>query len=95
MASRYAEHGWGDADAARMIETASEGKQIDLLREIRTRLVAKLADPTVAARDLASLTSRVVDVSKEIQRGELAGEDTSIEDAIATPDEPFNPYTDL
>lgn len=90
MASRYAEHGWGDDDAQRMIDVAETGKQIDLLREMRARMVAKVADPTVAARDMASLMARLLDVSKQIREAEARGDDEPDDDEVPGP-EPWDP----
>ena len=92
MTSRYAEHGWHEGDAKRMIETNSSGTALELLTELKARIVAKIADPTVAARDLASLSARLLDVSKAIREVKALGDedDDWLEQIRAMPAEPWD-----
>jgi hypothetical protein len=92
MADRYAEHAWSEDDAERMITTAADGTRLELLKELRTRIVAKISDPKVAARDLSSLTLRLVEITGAIAV-EAETEDFWLDKALVTPDEPFDPST--
>lgn len=47
-------------------EAASDGTQRELLVTMRTRIAKSLDDPTTMARDLASLSRRLLEISREI-----------------------------
>jgi hypothetical protein len=64
---------------------AAEGSRADLLRALRDRIAADI-DAGVPARDLASLSKRLLDISKELDDLEGAADD-DISAAASTPDE--------
>lgn len=94
MATTRPEHGWHDEDAARMIQTSADGTPLDLLVELKARLVSKIADPALAARDLAALATRLLDVEKAIKDAKAQSEDDAegwLEDILDIEDGPFDP----
>ena len=68
MASRLSQDDWSDVDATAMIDADREGNYHALMKALRTRIVVRMADKNIAARDLAALVSRLVDVSAEIDK---------------------------
>jgi len=48
-------------------EAASKGTRRQLLVAMRSRVAAAVEDPVTPARDLASLTRRLMDIAKEIE----------------------------
>lgn len=71
--------------AAGPVGLAAEGSRADLLRALRDRIAADI-DAGVPARDLASLSKRLLDISKELDDLEGASDD-DIGAAATTPDE--------
>ena len=53
-------------------EAANEGTQRELLVTMRTRIAKSLDDPTTMARDLASLSRRLLEISREIDAIDVA-----------------------
>lgn len=53
-------------------EAASEGTQRELLVTMRTRIAKSLDDPNTLARDLASLSRRLLEISREIDAIDIA-----------------------
>ena len=70
-------------------EAASEGTQRELLVTMRTRIAKSLDDPNTLARDLASLSRRLLEISREIDAIDVADEQEAAEDAEVA-DETFN-----
>lgn len=83
-----------DTEPKSVAEAASSGDYRELLVAMRSRIASAVEDPTTPARDLASLTRRLMDISKEIQSIELdaSGGPLTMSDIE---DEPFDPRTDL
>lgn len=79
------------APAPRTIsEAASEGHtQRELLVAMRTRIAKSLDDQTTAARDLASLSRRLLEISREIDAIDVADRQEADESGTVT-DEAFN-----
>lgn len=67
------------------VGVAAEGSRADLLRALRDRIAADI-DAGVPARDLASLSKRLLDISKELDDLEGAADD-DVSAAATTPDE--------
>lgn len=53
-------------------EAADQGTQRELLVTMRTRIAKSLDDPTTLARDLASLSRRLLEISREIDAIDVA-----------------------
>ena len=70
------------------IADAARGSSRELLEALRDRIAADL-DEGVPARDLASLSKRLMDIRKEIEALDAEEEGDDIGDAAATPDEPW------
>lgn len=74
----------------RVAGAASEGRR-QLLEALRDTIAAQI-DVGVPARDLASLSRRLLEISAELD-GVIAEQDgDDISEATETPDEPFDPY---
>lgn len=71
------------------VETAANAGRRDLLRALRDRIASDI-DDGVPARDLASLSKRLLDISKELEDLEAALDGDEITDAAATPDEAWS-----
>lgn len=69
---------------------ASCGTRRDLLVAMRDRIAADL-DEGVPARDLASLSKRLLEITKEIESIDAASSGDRVGKAAHTPDEPFVP----
>lgn len=69
-------------------QAASEGTQRDLLVAMRDRIAGDL-DEGVPARDLASLTKRLMEITREIAAIDAAEKGDAVGDAAATPDVPL------
>ena len=50
-----------------VLQAAKSGDQRDLLVAMRTRVAKAVQDPETPARDLASLTKRLMEIAKEIE----------------------------
>lgn len=59
-----------------------------LLTALRDRIAADI-DAGVAARDLASLSRRLLEISKELDGIEAAEDGDEVTEAASTPDEPY------
>jgi len=70
-------------------EAAADGTQRELLVTMRTRIAKSLDDPTTMARDLASLSRRLLEISREIDAIDVANRQEAHEsDEVA--DEAFD-----
>lgn len=70
-------------------EAASNGSRYDLLAAMRDRIALEL-DEGVPARDLASLTRRLLEITKEIEAIDAEASGDDIGRAAAQPDEPWS-----
>lgn len=61
------------------------------LLEALQQTIARQIDEGVPARDLASLSKRLVDISVELEELSAQEEDDDIDEAVRTPDEPWTP----
>lgn len=66
-------------------DAASNGSRMDLLAAMRDLIAADL-DKGVPARDLASLTKRLLEITKEIEAIHAATSGDDVGAAAATPD---------
>lgn len=64
---------------------AAEGSRRDLLVAMRSRVATAVENPDTPARDLASLTRRLMEIAKDIDV--LDAKEREVADAGATPDE--------
>lgn len=62
-------------DPKTILEAAETGTRLDELRAMRRRIATALDDPNTAARDLASLSRRQLEIGREIEAIELSGDD--------------------
>lgn len=69
-------------------QAASEGTQRDLLVAMRDRIATDL-DDGVPARELASLTKRLMDIVREIATIDAEEKGDAVGAAAATPDQPL------
>lgn len=69
---------------------AEHGDRLEMLRMLRRRVAAALDAPKLAARDLASLSRRIIEIEKEIEglEGVSPGQG---EDGVSVTDEAFDP----
>lgn len=67
-------------------QAAQNGTELALLEAMRDKIAAQL-DDGVPARDLASLTRRLMEISREIRTLEAAEKGDDVGDAASTPDE--------
>lgn len=58
-----------------ILEAAESGSRIEELRAMRRRLARALDDPNTAARDLAALSRRQLEIGKEIEAVEIADDE--------------------
>lgn len=68
------------------VKSAAGSSRLDLLRALRDRIASDI-DEGVPARDLASLSKRLLDISKELEDLEAVEDGDDISAAAATPDE--------
>jgi hypothetical protein len=81
------------AGAGKRVSIAVEARSNDrrrVLVSLRDDIAARL-DQGVAARDLASLSKRLMDLVNEIAEIDAAVEGDDVSDAAATPDEVWDP----
>lgn len=71
------------------VKAAAAVSRRELLRALRDRIAADI-DDGVPARDLASLSKRLLDISKELDDLATAEDGDDISEAAATPDEPLS-----
>lgn len=69
-----------------ILEAAESGDRLEELMAMRRRLARALDDPNTLARDLASLSRRQLEISREIDDLMRVAEEEAVEDAV-TPDE--------
>jgi hypothetical protein len=69
-------------------QAAAEGTQRDLLVAMRDHIANDL-DEGVPARDLASLTKRLMDITREIAAIDAEEQGDAVSAAAATPDAPL------
>lgn len=74
------------APPAGAVKAAAAESRKDLLRALRDRIASDI-DDGVPARDLASLSKRLLDISKELDELEAADDGDDISTAAGTPDE--------
>jgi hypothetical protein len=67
---------------------AASGSRRDLLVAMRDKIARDL-DDGVPARELASLTRRLLEIAKDIEAIDAAEDGDDVGEAAATPDEPF------
>ncbi|MGS2805953.1 hypothetical protein [Nocardia sp. MW-W600-9] len=61
-----------------ILEAAESGDRLEELRAMRRRLAHAMDNPNTAARDLAALSRRQIEIGKEIQDLEAAEDDLSV-----------------
>lgn len=66
------------------VTAAAGGSRVELLRALRDKIACDI-DEGVPARDLASLSKRLLDISKELEG--LESQEDPVSDAAGTPDE--------
>lgn len=67
------------AAAKTILEAAEAGSRIDELRAMRRRIAKALDDPNTAARDLAALSRRQIEIGRDIEAIEVTeDEDHSV-----------------
>lgn len=69
-----------------ILEAAETGDRLDELVAMRRRLAQALDDPNTLARDLASLSRRQLEISREIDDLKRRADEEAEEDAV-TPDD--------
>lgn len=69
-------------------QAASEGTQRALLAAMRDRIADEL-DAGVPARDLASLSKRLMEITREIAAIDAESKGDAVGTAAATPDQPL------
>ena len=74
----------------RSIQDAAHAGERELLVSLMDRIAADL-DEGVPARDLASLSKRLMEVQREIKALDAAEDGDDVGNAAATPDESFSP----
>jgi len=72
-------------------EAAESGSRVAELRAMRRVIAFRLDDATTAARDLASLSKRQMDISREIEELMTDAEGDELGKAADSPDEGFDP----
>lgn len=71
------------------VQNAANTSRRELLRALRDRIATDI-DEGVPARDLASLSKRLLDISKELEELEVAEDGDDVSAAAATPDEAWS-----
>lgn len=79
-----------DAKPKSITEAASTGSARELLAALRDRLAKAVEDPNCPPRDLASLSRRLHEITRDIEAIDAAAGEGGISDAVATPDEAFD-----
>jgi len=72
-------------------EAAESGSRIAELRAMRRVIALRIDDDKTAARDLAALSKRQMDISKEIQELMTEAEGDELGKAADSPDAGFDP----
>jgi hypothetical protein len=71
-------------------DAAAGENQRDLLVALRTRIATALDNPNTLARDLASLSRRLHEITRDIEAIDSAAGEDGIGDAAGTPDDAFD-----
>ena len=74
-----------------LAEAITRGSRLDELRALRRIVSAHIENPNTLAREIASLVTRQMVISKEIEELELADSPDELGKAADTGDEKFNP----
>jgi hypothetical protein len=74
--------------AATVSAAAEGGDRRELLVALRSRIAKSVEDPNTAARDLAALSRRLLEIAKDIEALDAAEDDES--GTTATPDEEWD-----
>lgn len=74
--------------AARSIASAAKKGRLELLQALRDTIARQISEG-VAARDLSSLSIRLLDIDKELRELEQVEEGDDIGQAAQTPPEPW------
>lgn len=77
--------------ALSVLEAAESGDQRDLLVAMRTRVASAVQAADCPPRDLAALTRRLQDISREIEAIDARVRQEAEEDGGITPDEEWDP----
>jgi hypothetical protein len=72
-----------------VVQAATRGTYQELLAALRLRVATAIESPNAHPRDLAALSRQLLEISKELQATNTAGEDDQVGQAAATPDEPW------
>jgi hypothetical protein len=73
-----------------ILEAAEQGSRLDELKMMRRRIAKAMDDFATPARDLAALSRRQLEISREIESIEKAAEGDDIGRAADTPDEKWD-----
>ena len=74
-------------------EAAESGDRLEELRAMRRVISRHIDSPDTLARDLAALTRRQMEISREIEALRSENEGDALGKAADSPDETFNPAT--
>lgn len=86
--------GTGEAVVVMSVSDAAEsGSRIAELRAMRRVIARRIDDEATQARDLAALSKRQMDISKEIQELMTEAEGDELGKAAGSPDAGFDPTT--
>lgn len=91
---RFESYGPDDAPSVEpeitsVAEAAERGSRIDELRQMRKVIARRLDDESTAARDIASLSKRQMEISREIE-GLVTQEAEERGQEVSTDDEPWS-----
>ena len=97
MARPRLDHVAGDVDAARedlsLINAAESGDVRAVLVALKMRIARTIQDTTTPPRDLAALSRRLMEISRDLQAIDAADAEDDLGRAHHTPDEAFDPAT--
>jgi hypothetical protein len=74
-----------------VLRAAESGDRLEELRAMRRVISRHIDSPETLARDLAALTRRQMEISREIESLKNESEGDAIGNAADSPDETFNP----
>lgn len=78
------------SEAKSVTAAAAGGDQLELLVSLRKRVAETVEDPNCPPRDLAALSRRLQELSKEIAALEIKAKQEAAEDGDRTPDEEWD-----
>ena len=81
------------AEQMTVSEAAASGDRLAELVAMRTVIARAIDSEKTLARDLASLSKRLVDIGREIEEIKAESESDEIGEAADSPDESFDPKT--